>query len=100
MSYAIVGQCFGGDETPRFDVVVTLDGVAMATIESDGRGGCARVLWLTDVPDSREALRAWFAAQARRLDPDGGDWYEPLRESAILVVPTRCTHRRQKRRAS
>lgn len=40
-------------------------------------------------PALREATRAWFADEARRLYPEFADspFVDPLHESAILVVP-------------
>lgn len=91
MNYTITGRLLRGEETPRFEATLSsaTSGQKIASIVSDGRGGCARVTWHVQAPALREATRAWFADEARRLYPEFADspFVDPLHESAILVVP-------------
>jgi hypothetical protein len=49
----------GGEETPRFEARITLDGKNVGCVLNDGRGGCCRYSWNGSEGNKFEA---WIAA--------------------------------------
>lgn len=90
-TYEIDGELYRGNETPSFRARLLFRGVPIASLESDGGGGCARVIWLVESMAERAAAADWLASEARRLWPS--EYGAPPAflskpyEAAILVVP-------------
>lgn len=96
MTYTIKGRLSRGDETPRFTATLYSLGVKLATLQSDGQGGCARVRWeLPREHPTRAAAVAWFASEASkiwaRVCPDDAPItfgpHDVVEEASLMVVP-------------
>jgi hypothetical protein len=59
----------GGEETPRFEAVLWLDGVKAAVVSNDGRGGSNRYHWF-DQEFGRSLMREEFAIYAKEQLPN------------------------------
>lgn len=88
--WSISGHEWPGEETPGFDVVMSLHGKPVVNIRSQGTGGCALVAWNTTDTAMREALaKAVFTTLAARDSyvREHPEYFTSLHESALIFVP-------------